>query len=205
MAIYRFRVIFEDYDEVLREVDVLSTHTFLHLHKIIQQSTGYNAEVPSSFYISNEQWMKGEEIAYLPTERKLERGVLLMENAKLSRYIDDPHQKFYYTYNFDRPFDFHVQLIKILKEESGKSYPSVFKTVGTAPKPFGSSVLPAADAAESEEKDYPKEEFDFLNEMEYGTDDTEDMDLMDDEESSESENDDFSGEFGDNDKYEEDY
>ena len=40
--------------------------------------------------------------------------ITLMEDAKLSRFIDDPHQKFYYIYNFEKPFEFHVQLIKIL-------------------------------------------------------------------------------------------
>lgn len=202
MAVYRFRVVFEDYDEILREVDVLSTHTFIDLHKIIQQSTGYNAELSSSFYISNDQWIKGDEIAYLPNERKLARGILLMESAKLNKYIDDPHQKFYYTYNFERPFDFHVQLVKILKEESGKTYPLVSKSTGVAPKPFGAAIIPEENV---EDKEKQKEDFDFLNEMEYSADDTEDMDLMDDTESTEEASDEFTEEFGDNENYEEDY
>lgn len=205
MAIYRFRVTFEDYDDIIREIDVLSTHTFLELHQAIHQSTGYNPEVPSSFYISNDQWMKGDEIAYLPEKRKKERGVALMENSKLNKFIDDPHQKFYYTYNFDRPFDFHVQLIKILQEESGKTYPLTVKTVGIAPRPFGSAVVPTEAAALKKDK----EDYDFLNETEYGIDETEsmDLDLIDDEETQDDseEKDDFSGEFSDNENYEDDY
>lgn len=206
MAIYRFRVTFEDYDDIIREIDVLSTHTFLDLHHAIHQSTGYNPEVSSSFYISNDQWMKGEEIAYLPSKRKEERGIVLMENSKLNKFIDDPHQKFYYTYNFDRPFDFHVQLIKILKEENGKTYPLTVKTVGLAPKPFGAAVIPTEASALKKED---KEDYDFLNETEYGIDEAEDMDLdlMDDEETQDGseEKDDFSGEFSDNENYDDDY
>jgi len=206
MAIYRFRVNFEDYDDIIREIDVLSTSTFLDLHQAIQQSTGYNPETSSSFYISNEQWMKGEEIAYLPSGRKQERGISLMENSKLNKFIDDPHQKFYYTYNFDRPFDFHVQLIKILKEENGKSYPLIVKSVGIAPKPFGGAVIPSEDTTTKKDG---KEDYDFLNETEYGIDDAEDLDLdlMDDEETKDEsdEKDDFSGEFSDNENFEEDY
>ncbi|WP_130856907.1 IS1096 element passenger TnpR family protein [Olivibacter jilunii] len=206
MAIYRFRVTFEDYDDIIREIDVLSTHTLLDLHHAIHQSTGYNPEVSSSFYISNDQWMKGEEIAYLPSKRKEERGIALMENSKLNKFIDDPHQKFYYTYNFDRPFDFHVQLIKILKEENGKTYPLTVKTVGLAPKPFGAAVIPTEASALKKED---KEDYDFLNETEYGIDEAEDMDLdlMDDEETQDGseEKDDFSGEFSDNENYEDDY
>lgn len=176
MAIYRFRISFEDYDEVVREIDMLPKHTFLDLHLAIQKNLGYEAEVASSFYISNDQWKKGQEIAYLPSENKINQKVILMENSRLNQFIDDPHQKFYYTYNFLRPYDFHVQLIKILEEEEGKTYPSLFKSIGIAPKPFNQTAIIETELDEEEDK-----EFDFLNEMEYASEDAEDMDIMDEE------------------------
>jgi len=160
MAVYRFKVSFEDYDDVTREVDIKSTHTFEDLHRAIHLSTGYKPEYSSSFYISNDQWIKGEEIAYMPTQRKIDRGVALMEKSKLSSFIDDPHQKFYYTFNFDRPFDFHIELIKILDETPGVTYPHVAKSNGEAPKQFGNVFTPAATT------DAGEDDFDFLNEME---------------------------------------
>src|ERR1700744_1479580 len=161
MALYRFRVTFEDYDDVTREIDVKSNQTFEDLHRAIHQSTGYNPEYSSSFYISNDQWMKGEEITYLPNQRRIDRGVSLMEKVKLSSFIDDPHQKFYYTFNFDRPFDFHVELMKIILEDApGVTYPVVVKSVGKPPKQFAKvythTQLPADTG----------EDFDFLNEEE---------------------------------------
>ena len=183
MAIYRFRISFEDYDDVIREIDVLPKQTFLDLHNALHAATGYNPQVPSSFYVSNDQWKKGDEIAYLPTDRKVEAGVTLMEDSRLSKFIDDPHQKFYYVYNFDRPFDFHVQLVKILKDEEGKVYPALFKSVGQAPKPLGTSVLPTEV---SDKKDKEADDYDFLNETEYGIDEAEDFDMLDEEEQEES-------------------
>lgn len=175
MAIYRFRVAFEDYDEIVREIDMLPKHTFLDLHLAIHKYLGYDPEASSSFYISNDHWRKGQEIAYLPSERKINQNVSLMENSRLNQFIDDPHQKFYYTYNFERPYDFHVQLIKILKEEDGKSYPALFKSVGTSPKPFNQAVIADTEVPEEDK------EFDFLNELEeYASEDADDMDLLDD-------------------------
>jgi len=170
MALYRFRVTFEDYDEVMREIDVKSNQTFEDLHHAIHKSTGYNPEFPSSFYISNDQWIKGEEITYLPNQKRIDRGVTLMDKVKLLKFIDDPHQKFYYTFNFDRPFDFHVELMKIILDEApGTIYPAVIRSVGEAPKQFGNVLdnLPATDAA--------NEDFDFLNEMALNEEDTEDL------------------------------
>ncbi|MES2268124.1 MAG: hypothetical protein V4520_15295 [Bacteroidota bacterium] len=172
MALYRFRVTFEDYDDVSRDIDVKSNQTFEDLHKAIHQSTGYNPEFPSSFYISNDQWMKGEEITYLPNQKRIDRKIPLMDKIKLSSFIDDPHQKFYYTFNFDRPFDFHVELMKIILEDTpGVTYPAVVRSVGEAPKQFGNVFNPEIAAT----ADAPNEDFDFLNEMAYNHDDADEF------------------------------
>lgn len=134
MAIYRFRISFEDYDDVIREIDIKSNQTFKDLHFFFLTQIGYDPEKSSSFYVSNDQWIKNEELAYLPNQRKIDRGVALIENSKFSAFIDDPHQKFYYIYNFDKPYEFHVELIKILDNDASKTLPSLFKAVGEAPK-----------------------------------------------------------------------
>jgi len=195
MALYRFRITFEDYDDVTREIDVKSNQTFEDLHRAIHQSTGYNSEYPSSFYISNDQWIKGEEITYLPNQKRIDRGVPLMSNVKLLSFIDDPHQKFYYTFNFDRPFDFHVELMKIILDETpGVVYPAVIKSVGEAPKQFGNILTPPVESAEG------GDDFDFLNEMAFSAEDTEDFsevtDAEDDVELKKVDEDEEEDEFG---------
>jgi hypothetical protein len=207
MAIYRFKVSFEDYDDIERDIDIKSNQTFEDLHRAIQQSTGYNADVSSSFYVSSDQWIKKEEIAFLPNQRKINNGVATMENSKLSSFIDDPHQKFYYTYNFDRPFDFHVELIKIiLNEENGKTYPCVSRSQGEAPKIAGTVIIPSVTTAVSED-------FDFLNELDFQPEDAEELEQMSEmginteqetEEEEEEEKGEFMDEFSDNDGYDPD-
>lgn len=183
MAIYRFRVTFEDYEDIYREIDMPSKSTFLDLHEAIQSSTKYEVERSSSFYVSNDQWKKGQEIAHLPASRKKEQGVLLMSDIRLSKFIDDPHQKFYYVYDFNRPYDFHVELVKILKEEDGKTYPDLFKSVGQAPKNMSAANFPVAeDGLDEDDEDIVDE-----NAEEYGVDDEEEFDLFDDDEEEEKE------------------
>jgi hypothetical protein len=209
MALYRFRVTFEDYDDVIREIDVKSNQTFEDLHRAIHQSTGYSPEFSSSFYISNDQWTKGEEITYLPNQKRIDRGVSLMNNVKLLSFIDDPHQKFYYTFNFDRPFDFHVELMKIILDETpGTVYPAVIKSVGEAPKQFGNVFNPTVIPPTSED-------FDFLNEMAFNPEDAEDFSEVTDAEvddlpeekiagGEEEEEDEFGNEFADDEGFEDD-
>ena len=202
MAIYRFRVSFEDYDDIMRDIYIRSNQTFEDLHNAIHSTTGYAPEKSSSFYVSNDQWIKGNEIAYLPYQKKLDAGIALMNNSKLSNYIDDPHQKFYYTYNFDRPYDFHVELVKILLDpEKGKEYPSVFRSSGEAPKPLGVTVAAASSVI--------SDDFDFLNDMEYAPEDPDEMESLGsiegehvDAVEEEDEKDEFADEFSDDDNSE---
>ena len=175
MAIYRFKISFEDFDEVVREIDIKSTQTFEDLHKAIHRSTGYTPEKSSSFYVSTDNWIKGDEIAYLPTQKKTDRKVSLMEKSKLSSFIEDPHQKFYYIYNFERPFDFHVELIKIILEtDPNIEYPFLVKSTGEAPKIIeknnAGGFAVSSSAASSD--------FDFLNEMDFVPEDTEELEAM---------------------------
>jgi hypothetical protein len=149
MTVYRFKVSFEDYD-VSREVEIRSNQTFEDLHKAIHLSLNYSPEVPSSFYISNDQWIKGTEITIFPNDKRKEKGVSLMSDSRLNNFIEDPHQKFYYTSNFERPFDFHVELIRILSPtENGEVLPKILKSSGEPPKQFVQLVKPIEKSSSS--------------------------------------------------------
>lgn len=176
MAIYKFRISFEDYD-VMREIDIKSNMSFEDLHNSFHQAIGYKSDVPSSFYVSNDFWHKGDEITIYPNSSRAEKGVPLMSASKLNNFIEDPHQKFYYTSNFERPFDFHVELIRILIDADPKlTYPALIKSQGEAPRQFTISSPQSSKSGEAVESPDPA-----LDELE-----------DDDEEEEEHEADDFS-------------
>jgi hypothetical protein len=189
MAVYKFRVSFEDYDDISRDIDIKSNQTFADLHKAIHQSISFDGNASASFYMSNDYWHKGKEITHLEKDVKTE-SVNLMEKSQLKNFIVDPHQKIYYVFNFEKPWTFHVELIKIvINEDASVSYPLCTKSNGEAPKQFGNTPIIAA--AENDD-------LDFLNVMEYAVDE-EDRDEMgfDDEageEEEEGEKDEFAGE-----------
>jgi hypothetical protein len=100
---------------------------------------------------------------------------------------------------FDRPFDFHVELMKIILDETpGVTYPAIIKSTGDAPRQF----VTVADAATAATADEPSD-FDFLNEMGMNHEDTEDFTEVDEtgeavtDEHEEEEEDEFGSEFSD--------
>jgi hypothetical protein len=138
MALYKFRVTFEDHDEVSRDIEIKSNQTFMDLHKAIQTAIGFDGIQIASFYMSNDYWIKGKEI----TAAKNDKGIALMEQSKLSSFILDPHQKIYYIYDPAMNWSFYIELIKIqIKEEENVLYPRCVKIAGTAPKQHGATNL----------------------------------------------------------------
>jgi hypothetical protein len=149
MAVYKFRVTFEDYDEVSRDIEIKPTQTFKDLHLIIQQSIKFDAAKPASFFMSTDNWTKGREISLEPKKNRDGSDVALMETSVLNKFIIDPHQKIYYIFDV---WTFYVELIKIVLDADKKAtFPRCVKTTGEAPPQYRKVILPAA-AAEVEDE-----------------------------------------------------
>ena len=133
MAVYRFRVQFEEHDEIFRDIEIKSTQTFKELHDAIQQAISFDNKHAASFFVSDAYWRKGTEITLLKED--IEEGVKLMEKTKIASCVEDPHQRFVYVYDKQVTWSFTLELIKIIKDETGK-FPACVKSSGIAPKQY---------------------------------------------------------------------
>lgn len=151
MAIYRFKIAFEDNEDVYREIEIKSTQTFEDFHNVIIQSINFDNQHNSSFFISDDYWRKGEEIVLRPSENESPRKKQdqevpkkLMNKCKMASLIDDPHQKFVFVYDPKTAWTFLVELLKIVPDDAKASYPKVAKSVGEAPKQYKPSTVATA-------------------------------------------------------------
>jgi len=190
MAIYRFKVTFEDEEDVYREIDIKSTQTFEDLHNVIQVSINFDNSKGASFYLSDDLWRKGEEFV-LNHDKKKDKT--LMSKGKLLTYIEDPHQKFIYVFDYDQPWEFYVELIKIPEEDKKINYPKCTKSVGIAPKQYLVIVPPSEEELNDDDEDegIKKKEKIFTSEETYdkGGDEEEEDVIIDGEEEAPSEDD----------------
>lgn len=137
MAIYRFRVSFEEYDDVYRDIEIRSVQTFDLLHSAIQEAIGFDASKPATFYMSNDNWKKGQEITLQKSGKNANADVKIMKDCRLCDFIADPHQKIYYVFDQPSQWTFFIELFKILPEtEQSKKYPVCVKFHGDAPKQY---------------------------------------------------------------------
>src|SRR5438270_9405112 len=148
MAVYKFRLTFEDYEDIYRDIEIRSSHTFFDFHHIILQCIGFDTKHAASFFVSDDFWRKGVEITLL--QEDVEPGVKLMKSVKISSYIEQPNQRFIYLYDKKVLWSFFIELIKIVPEDVKAQYPRCVKTVGQAPKQYKQQLL---DKLKEEEKD----------------------------------------------------
>ena len=137
MAIYRFRISFEEYDDIYRDIEIRSVQSFEQLHYAIQEAIGFDASKPATFYMSNDLWKKGQEITWQKSEKSTAAGAKIMKDCRLCDFIADPHQKIYYVFDQPSQWTFFIELFKILPEtEASKKYPVCVKFHGDAPKQY---------------------------------------------------------------------
>jgi hypothetical protein len=145
MAVYRFKIAFEDHEDIYREVELKSDQKFIDLYDAVLKSIAFESDGISSFYMSTDNWKKGTEISSKPKNDKAGKPLATMDKALLKSYIADPHQKIYFVLESETLWSFHIELVKIIPKVDDKlTYPFIRKSIGEAPKQF-KIVIPPDD------------------------------------------------------------
>jgi len=146
MQAYRFRLLYDDQEDFLRDIEIKPGQTFKEFHEIIMKSAGLEGQELASFFVCDRRWNKQQEITLInmldATEApKMEDEdedspanvpipVSVMEDIKIRDVIDDPHQRFLYEYDFLNPRIFFIELMRILDADEKKTYPLCVKQEG---------------------------------------------------------------------------
>ncbi len=162
MAVYRFRIVFEDDEDIYRDIDVQGKQNFEVLHRAIQEAIDFDGIKDASFYVSDDMWRKGREIALNPVQhdddddddfRKPKKlPALKMSKTLIASIIDDPHQKFIYVYDPAVKWTLMIELMKIVEDDPKAIYPKCVKKGGIAPKQYKQVIAPPVDDEEEEDE-----------------------------------------------------
>jgi hypothetical protein len=159
--VYRFKVTYEDHEDVFRYIEIKSSQSFLELHTAIQQAIGFDNSKSATFYMSDDYWRKDDEISVENTSQekikksKPKKSEEPKKKKTIADHIDNPHQRFVYVFDPEKEWTFLLELLKIVPEDTTASYPQCVKSVGTAPKQYKPTSLPAPV---EEDEDEPKKD-----------------------------------------------
>lgn len=147
--VYRFKIWFENQDDVIRWIDIKPSQTFKQLHEAIQSAIGFDGKELASFYISDSRWKRLSEIMLEDmTEGENELPTITMEMARLRDYINDPHQRFIYVTDYLANWTLLCEMQSIEDPKANTTYPMLVKSEGKSPRQREDSKFKMLDDSE---------------------------------------------------------
>lgn len=131
--IYRFRAILDTQEDVFRDIEIEASSTMEDLHNVITQAFGFAGQEMASFYVSNELWEQGEEIALFDMSESGDT-VRTMSDTILEDAVWEEQPRLLYVYDFLNMWTFMVELAEITEAEPGMAYPNLMYSHGQIPE-----------------------------------------------------------------------
>jgi Plasmid pRiA4b ORF-3-like protein len=139
MPIFKFRVAWQEDDNIQRDIEILSSHTFQDFHYIIKAAFLLKPEWHATFGVLNEV---GKRTYTLDT--KVEKNIkgaerLSTQKTPIGALVLHPSQEFVYGLENDKEWDFLISLITVYKEDANDTskYPGVVRIEGLSPMELG--------------------------------------------------------------------
>ncbi|MGB0897420.1 MAG: IS1096 element passenger TnpR family protein [Flavobacteriaceae bacterium] len=158
--IYRFRVILDDQEDVFRDIEIEASATAEDFNNAIIQAFGFEGGEMASFYISDDEWNQGEEIALFDMSEGGD-SVRIMAETALDSIVDKNERKLIYVYDFFSMWTFLIELAEIAEPQDGMSYPNLMFAHGELPDSPPDKVFEAEKEPKSDDFDF--NEFDDLD------------------------------------------
>jgi hypothetical protein len=130
VSITRFRVILDTEADVFRELEIETDAILEELHLAVLDAFDFEAGEMASFYRSNDEWEKGDEIPLLSIK---EDEDVTMANTKISDVVQAPFGKLLYVYDFMRMWIFYLEAVEVKQDKPSTIYPRVALVFGDAP------------------------------------------------------------------------
>ncbi|MDO5608994.1 MAG: hypothetical protein Q4G08_11125, partial [Capnocytophaga sp.] len=129
--IYKFRVILDVEEDVIRDIAIEENDTLEDLHNTVTQAFGFAGDEMASFYTSDEQWNQVEEITLFDLSENGETK--LMNETSIGDIVSLEKPRLLYVYDFFNMWTFFVELKETEDEQAGLSYPALLFAHGNIP------------------------------------------------------------------------
>ncbi|MFO7879350.1 MAG: IS1096 element passenger TnpR family protein [Bacteroidota bacterium] len=136
MKILTFRILSPENPKFVRDIDIPDEKRFYDLHMGIQAACNYDYTQMTSFYLSNENWEKLEEISMMPQEEDIESKHRMMKETLLKDLLHKKGQRLLYLFDF---FSVRMMFIEVVNvrdmtaTEAKLNYPRVVTSEGDPP------------------------------------------------------------------------
>ncbi|WP_420379084.1 IS1096 element passenger TnpR family protein [Gilvibacter sp.] len=162
--VFRFRIILDTQEDVFRDLEILQDATMEDFHNAITQAFGFGGQEMASFYLSDDKWEQGEEIALFDMSEGPE-PTRIMAKTLLEDVLNEDQTKMIYVYDFLSMWTFLVELAEIAEPQPGMQYPNLMYVHGELPEeaPDKEFVGESMEGDLDDDLDYEDDDFDSLD------------------------------------------
>jgi hypothetical protein len=131
MHVYKFRLLSDINDDFVRDIEIQANQTFLDFHNAISQCVKLSGQELASFHICDQKWNKFQEITLIDMigmeepgeESKTVEETYIMKDSVIRDFINEPHQRLLYEYDFLNLSTFFIELLSVHKQKDEGPYP----------------------------------------------------------------------------------
>ncbi len=131
MKVLKFRVLLDNIKGVFRDIEIPENFNLAQLHETIVDSLDFSGMEMASFFISDEDWEKGEEISLMDMSEPGQDSVRLMSDMPITEVTKEAGDRLLYVYDFLNMWICYVELVDILDKKIDKA--EVVLSVGESP------------------------------------------------------------------------
>jgi len=152
--VYKFKVLFDEDSKFYMDIEILSEQTLYDLHDLIQDELEFDRSHLASFYTASHSWKRLKEIPLIIMDNNALDDVVTMENAVLSEYVKDAHQKFIYVFDYVNDRSFKIELEETKPESPNMYYPVCTDFKGEIPPQIGKKVTKKSSIFDDDDDDF---------------------------------------------------
>ena len=112
--VFKFKIISDRVEDFALHIEADAKNSFFELHEIIQDVCNYDPSELATFFLADEEWDKGIEIAMFPNSPIKQSPTLLMKNEKLRDHLNQIEDKVIYVFDVSNQKSLYIELNEIV-------------------------------------------------------------------------------------------
>lgn len=167
--ILTFRFISDEEDDFIIDININHDQTFEELHLGIQKALNYDSSQMASFFKSNDEWEKLDEITLMDMGN--DQDVKIMSETKIEDFFTEKNERILYIFDFFTERLFFGSVSRTIDQDSPIKLPSVSKLEGKIPEQlmmdasFDDSSLTDLLGNEFDEPEFKEESIDDIDDF----------------------------------------
>jgi len=132
--VYKFNIrCKKEESNFLRTIEISENDNFHSFYRIIHKCAEYDESEITSFFISNDEWERFEEITLIDMGVKSD-NIFVMKDVTINKSIKEVGDKLVYLFDFFSERYFKIELVDIIDKELESNYPTCISAKGDSPK-----------------------------------------------------------------------